>query len=218
MQPASTDTVLTLGQRAAVARLAFAVESPAAVALLCGPPGVGKTLVLTRLAEASALGGRHCVRHALGAGLPGAAGATPAGNGILLVDDAHRAATGDLAEMIHLWRCREPRGGIVLAGAGRLLTLISRDVRVERDVVLRAALGPFTLAESRRVVTERGVPPGADVDDDVVRTIHEIAAGIPAQVVRLADLVQVGAAAAPTGRATVADVESLHRRLSPRAA
>ena len=59
------------------------------------------------------------------------------------------------------------------------------------------------------------------VPDDqmaLVRTIHEIAGGIPAEVARLASFVRDVAAAAPGGRLTPNDVEAVHRRLSPRAA
>ena len=57
-----------------------------------------------------------------------------------------------------------------------------------------------------------------EASDATVRVIHEIAAGIPAEVVRLAELFRAIAAATPTGRLTPDDVESLHRRLSLQAA
>jgi hypothetical protein len=52
----------------------------------------------------------------------------------------------------------------------------------------------------------------------VARAIHEIAAGIPADIIRLAGLAGMVAASRPTPHIGVDDIEALHRRLSPRAA
>ena len=208
---------LTLTQQSAVARLAYAIESPGAVALLCGPRGVGKTLVLTHVAASRSRAGlaalcctaRDCVP-------------PPADEpeGIVFVDDAHLVEAGELAAMVGTWRRRSPTGGLVLAGEGRLLTLVARDERLEQAVALRAVLGPFTLAESTAALTPL-LAAAVHVPDDqmaLVRTIHEIAGGIPAEVARLASFVRDVAAAAPGGRLTPNDVEAVHRRLSPRAA
>lgn len=206
--------VLTQAQRSAVARLAYALESPAAAALLCGPRGVGKTLVLSHVAAARSAGGVACLRCTARDGVPAHASA-----GVLLVDDAHLVTAGELAAIVETWRRRVPAGGLVLAGEGRLLTLVARDERLEHAMVLRAVLRSFTLAESKLAVAawlEK-----ACVSDDqaaVVRAIHEIAAGIPAQVVRLAELVRAVAASIPAGRLTPDHVEAVHRRLSPQAA
>ena len=219
MCAAPTACAPTIGQQAAIARVAYALETPAAVALVCGPPGVGKTLVLVRIAEATALRGRRCVRRSLRTGLADVTSVPPQGDAVLIVDDGHEATAGELADVLEAWRRREPRGGVVLAGEGRLLTLVAQDVRIERAVVLRATLGPFTRAESRELVLSRGVSPGeVDDHDTVVRAIHEIAGGIPARILQLADLVRMVAKAAPAGRITADDVEALHRRLSLQAA
>ena len=54
---------------------------------------------------------------------------------------------------------------------------------------LRAALPTFTLAESRRLVVPTLAFNAAEADGEaVIRTIHEIAAGAPAIVVRLAEM------------------------------
>lgn len=210
---------LTLAQQAAVARLAYALESPAALALLCGPPGVGKTLVLSRLAGARSLQGRTCLRCTARDAAPTAAAPTVAGARILLVDDSHEATADDLAVLVEAWRRSDPAGGLVLAGEGRLLTLVARDVRVDQAVMLRAVLGPFTVAESTMAVASRFAALGTQHErDTLARAIHDIAGGIPAQVVRLAELVRTVAASAPAGRITPDDVESLHRRLSLQAA
>jgi len=49
---------LTPAQHAAEARIAYALEAPGGAAILCGPAGVGKTLLLERMAEAVALRGQ----------------------------------------------------------------------------------------------------------------------------------------------------------------
>lgn len=218
MQPMPS-VMLTAAQQAAVARLAYALESPAAGALLCGPCGVGKTLVLAEIAAMVARGNRPCLRCSARDGVPESTLHARGADGILLVDDAHLVTASELAALVDTWQRRMPAGGLVLAGEGRLLTLVARDERVERAVALRAVLRPFTLAESRAAVESVIELSGSeDERDATVRVIHEIAAGIPAEVVRLAELVGTIAAATPTGRLTPDDVESLHRRLSPQAA
>jgi hypothetical protein len=208
---------LTLTQQSAVARLTYAIESPGAVALLCGPRGVGKTLVLTHVAASRSRAGVAALCCTARDGVPPPADAP---EGILFVDDAHLVEAGELAAMVGTWRRRSPTGGLVLAGEGRLLTLVARDERLEQAVALRAVLGPFTLAESTAALAPL-LAAAVHVPDDqmaLVRTIHEIAGGIPAEVARLASFVRDVAAAAPGGRLTPDDVEAVHRRLSPRAA
>ncbi len=207
---------LTLTQQSAVARLAYAIESPGAVALLCGPRGVGKTLVLTHVAASRSRAGVAALCCTTRDGVPLPADAP---EGILFVDDAHLVEAGELAAMVGTWRRRSPTGGLVLAGEGRLLTLVARDERLEQAVALRAVLGPFTLAESTAALAPLlAAAREPDHQMALVRTIHEIAGGIPAEVARLASFVRDVAAAAPGGRLTPDDVEAVHRRLSPRAA
>jgi hypothetical protein len=79
-------------------------------------------------------------------------------------------------------------------------------------------LRPFAPAESRAVLDallfpQLGLGPDAAKRDAVAVTIHEIAAGIPAAVERLADLAVVVAAGRPDRRLDPADVEAIHRRL-----
>lgn len=213
------DCTLTQAQHAAIARIAYALESPSAIALLCGPAGAGKTTVLDRLAASPALAGRRCVRWTACDEAPASAGGAAGGDAVLLLDDAHEPSGEVLVATVEAWRRQEPRGGIVLAGQGRLLTLSARDARLERTIVLRAVLGPFTLSETRAATASRLGRLGRETDHAaVVRTIHEIAAGIPARVVRLAELVQLVADAAPGRVVTPDDVEAVHRRLSLQAA
>lgn len=216
--PSACAVPLTPAQQAAVAKLAYALEAPGAVVLLCGPAGVGKTLVLARVAGTGAVRGRNSVQCRLRDGVPPDGDHDSGGERILLVDDAHEAVDGQMASLLDAWRRREPRGGIVLAGEGRLLTLVARDARIEQAVLLRVALVPFTLAESRIAVESRLTAVAESEREPLVRTIHEIAGGIPARVVGLADLVGVVAEATPERRVTSADVEALHRRLQIRAA
>ena len=194
--------VLTPAQEAALGRLRFALEKPAGVVLLCGPAGVGTSVVLASLAAELGAGQP--------AGLPIRSAAAlvdaiqrdlPIGD-ILLVDDAHLATPDDLAAI-------GTRGGsdrcVVLAGRGRLLTLVGRDSRLVPRVRLRAIVPALALADTRRIVESRL----GDVGPEMVRTCHEITAGIPAALVRLLELATV-----PAGRRlTPADIETIHRRL-----
>ena len=133
--------------------------------------------------------------------------------GVLFVDDAHRASTPELAEAVDRWRHRHEGIAIVLAGEGRLLTLVAGDPRLEQSVRLRATLPPFTLAETRQLLAPALPDDGGNDSEDVIRTIHEIAGGVPAVAMRLAEMVAMLAAAAPE-QALVADhVETIHRRL-----
>ena len=212
---------LTLAQQAAAARISYALEQSATVSLLCGPGGVGKTTVLRHVAagqphQPRSIGYRRLDQ--LDDLLSGRARDEPP-SGLLLVDDAHLAGEGDLGRLVE--RCRQ-RGGsccLVLAGEGRLLTLVSRDPRLEQVVRLRATLPAFSLEESRLllepVLAAAGPPANRDA---VARSIHEIAAGIPATVHRLAELALVLVASHPDHRLVPDDVETIHRRLSLTAA
>jgi hypothetical protein len=84
---------------------------------------------------------------------------------------------------------------------------------------LRATLPTFTLAESRRLLAPMLAVGTAEGDGDaVIRTIHEIAGGVPAISVRLAEIAAMIAVAEPGRRITPDDVETIHRRLSLSAA
>jgi type II secretory pathway predicted ATPase ExeA len=202
--------ILTPAQEAALGRIRFALEEPAGIVLLCGPAGVGTSLVLARVAAD------------LGAGQPGGmpirtppelADAIrqdePIGP-IALVDDAH-LATADMLAVLASFAAS--RGGsvrcVVLAGRGRLLTLVGRDSRIAPRVRLRAIVPPLSLADTRRIVESRL----GELGSEVVQTCHEITAGIPAALERLVELATVSAGR----RLTSADIETIHRRLDPQA-
>ena len=205
-------------RRAALARLAYAVDRPGCVALLCGPPGTGKTAILDRLAAEI---GRRAERRPLTAWLDGMA--TAGLPEIVLADDAHAGDVATLVRLLDAVRSRRPEANLVLAGEGRLLSLVSRDPRLVRAVGLRAVLPPFTAEETRDVLdatlfTGRPGRMAAGARDDVARTIHEIAAGIPAVVVRLAEFAALVADTRPGADVGPADIEAIHLRLSLQAA
>ena len=206
---------LTDMQMAAVAKLAYGSSRDGCLALLCGPRGVGKTEVLRRLAAEIAATRSVAVRPASGwdASAPLAA--------VMLVDDAHAVDTATLARILQQCQERRPAAGLVLAGAGRLFTLVARDARLEQAVRLRVALPCLSTAESRRLLEatlQTALAAPCSVDDDAARAVHEIAGGAAADVIRLAEVAGVVMAAQPERRLAAAAVEAIHARLSLAAA
>lgn len=205
---------LTELQSAALAKLACGLTAGEGLALLCGPPGVGKTRVLERLAaDLRALGRSVDVADVASLLAPSAASAD-----IVLADDAHLADAADLGRL--LARCRTSRSGaaLVLAGQGRLLTLLARDPRLSQAARIRAILPPGSLADTAALLEHRAVAGGIRLGERAIAVLHELAGGTPADVIRLAELADVVAASSPDGQATAADIEAIHRRLSPQAA
>ena len=211
---------LTPSQRAAAAKIAAAVDRPGGVALLCGPQGVGKSTVLEAVVEGERQRGRRVECRDLPAWLQAEApwpGDLP---DVVVADAAHRAADGDLTRLLASCRLRASPARLVLAGEGRLLTLVSRDTAVERAIHLRASLRPLALDESRLVVEPVLVAAGIDAPASagIIDVIHEIGGGIPAAMLRLADLAVIVATARPDRSLGHRDIEAIHRRLSPLAA
>jgi type II secretory pathway predicted ATPase ExeA len=213
-----------------VAKLAYVAGQSAAIALLCGPAGVGKTTVL-RVIAADGLPQSQSIRlvswvdiradrgDLAASRMRAAASDDDSFPHVLLIDDAHRAVAAELVEFVEWCRRRHERIAIVLAGEGRLLSLVASDARLEQSVRLRATVPTFTLAESRRVLGPMLAFNAAESDGEaVIRTIHEIAGGVPAIAVRLAEMIAMLAAADPCRRITSDDVETIHRRLSLSAA
>lgn len=215
-----TDTAVvrfTLSQQAALARLAYCLEQPNAVALLCGPAGVGKSLVLAAVAKTSQLTARGAAVIPFPAWHDGSGAARPPA--VLLLDDAETARDGDIKAAVDRFFKARPEGAVALVGEGRLLSLVARDRRLEQMVSLRGVIPPFTLDETRMLVAARLAAAGSlDERDEVARTIHEIAAGIPAAVTRIADLAAVVVEASPGRTLAPDDIEAIHRRLSLQAA
>lgn len=217
MMPVSLPCQLVESRQAAAARLAYAVQRPGSLAVLCGPPGTGVSSVLALLAAAPGIAScQPAVRplrdwhdDAVGDPLPD----------VVLADDAHACDGTMIHRLFDRCRRRRPAASLVLAGQGRLLSLIARDPGLDRVVLLRAVLRPFSLAETRRVLdTMLARPAAARLDDGVAQAIHELAAGIPATVARLAELAGVVAAGQPDGGLSARDIQAIHRRLCTQAA
>lgn len=214
---------LTGPQQAALGKLVFAAGSPRSLALLCGPAGVGKTHVLGTLAATGLPSGRpvQVVRWSEAEAGPASAarGGTAGGPGLVVLDDADRAAVTTLADWVERRMAADDPPAVVLAGRGRLVSLVSTDSRLEQSVRLRATLPAFTLAESTRLLAGTIVPrcaPGHA--DEVVRTIHEIAGGMPGPLTRLAEMAGLLADSRPDRGLVADDIERLHRRLGMNAA
>jgi len=205
---------LTESQLAAVAKLACGCGQPGSLSLLCGPRGVGKTTVLGELA-AGAAGRTVALRHI------GGWAAADAFPDIVLADDAHEADAAALVGLLRRCRDRRPAASLVLAGEGRLFTLIARDAHLEQAVRLRVAMPVFAPAESRRLLeftlTHAAGGP-VMIADEAVRAAHELAGGSPAAVIRLAELAGVVVESRADRHLAAADVEAVHARLSPAAA
>ena len=217
MTPTELPGPLVESREAAAARLAYAMQRPGSLAVLCGPPGTGVSTVLSLLTTTAHGGSRQSVVRSLRDWHDDAAD-SPLPD-IVLADDAHTCDGTMIHRLLDRCRRRRPAASLVLAGHGRLLSLIARDANLERAVLLRAVLRPFSAAETRRVLdTMLERPDTARPDDAVVHTIHELAAGIPATVARLAELVGIVAASRPDGSLSVRDIEAIHRRLCLHAA
>jgi len=225
-------------QEAAVAKLAYAAEQPGSIALLCGPAGVGKTTVLRQFAfdgvpqEQTILMGTPAdlsdpagVFESRGHGQHDDGSTQSPVPSVLCIDDADQATAADLVDLVGRWRRRQPATVIVLAGEGRLLSLVAGNARLEQSVRLRATLPVFTLAESNRLLTARlamsasqSGHAGDSHGEAVIRTIHEIAGGIPAIALRLAEMAAMLVEADPGHCLIPDDIETIHRRLSLSAA
>lgn len=211
---------LTPSQQAAAAKLAAAIDRPGGVALLCGPQGVGKSTVLTAVGDRERARGRSVEQRDLAEWLQTATpwpGDLP---DVLIADGAHLATDGDLARLLAACRHRASSARLLLAGEGRLLTLVSRDSAVERAIHLRASLRPLGADESRLLLVPALTAAGVDAEaaTAVVEVIHELGGGIPAAMLRLADLAVVVAQSRPERPLGPREIEAIHRRLSPLAA
>ena len=210
------DPALTPSQQAALAKVACACRLPGGVAVLCGPRGVGTSRVLAALAGHVTGEGRGVEHRDIRGWEAVIADERQPLPDVVVADDAHLAGPDTLARLVERCRGRRPAAALVLAGQGRLLTLLARDSRLELAVTLRATLRPCSLDESRSIVAARART--ATFDEQALDAIHEITAGIPAAIARLVALADLVAGTRADARVAAGDVEEIHRRLSPLAA
>ncbi len=213
------------GQQAALARLLHAVGQAGGLAVLCGPGGAGVSTVLGRLAaEVDASGGTVVRLSATefdrgAAPLPAIrAGAAVASVVTILLDDAHRAADGQLGVFVRRVRDELPAASMVLAGQGRLLTLLAREGDLGGRAPLRATVRPWSAAETEAVVTASLEAAGVAYEALVPATIHEIAAGIPRGIFQLLETALLVTAVQPARQLQAGDLEQMHESLSLAAA
>jgi len=225
--PADGSRVTAAGnQQTALARLLYAVRQPGGLAVLCGPGGTGVTTVLGHLAadleqaerpvlrlSGYDLGGTDLRRRA--ESIAGPAAMPP----VMLMDDGHAVAEGQLTTFVHQAFAVVPAAAIVLAGRGRLLTLLARERDLGGRVMLRSVLRAWTRAETEAVVGRRLAAAGVVGHEvSVPATIHAITAGIPQAIRQLLETVLLVAATQPEHRLCRDDIERMHERLSLAAA
>lgn len=206
-----TSLSLTQPQLGALAKITCGIESRSGIVLLCGPSAVGKTTVLEHLATDLHTEDPECTVRSVDDWL--ASDDLPS---VVIADDAHMARDADLIRLAARCRARRPSGSLVLAGQGRLLTLIARDRRLEQATKLTASLLPGRLDDTASLVRDHA--DGVLVDAAGIIAIHEITGGVPAEILRLIDLAGVVAGSDRDRHLSTATIEMIHRRLSPRAA
>ena len=213
-------------QQPAVARLLYAVRQPGGFAVLSGPGGTGVTTVLGWLAAELEQAGHpvlwRSVRSLTRADYPALASSQAVDAAlapVVLIDDAHAAAEGVLTACVQ--QCGEviPTVSVVLAGRGRLLTLLARERDLGERIKLRAVLRAWTRDETEEMVASRLAAAGIDqFEAGVPSVIHAIAAGIPQAIGQLLETVLLVAATQPEHRLRCEDIERMHERLSLAAA
>jgi type II secretory pathway predicted ATPase ExeA len=212
-----SEPLLVAAQQAAMARLRDAI-CRGGVAVLCGPAGSGKTMLLTRLAsEQAAVTGRPSGPYPLRQLVDNP------DNGpqrVALIDDAHAAVdAAQLRRVVDSIERLTTSTAVVLAGEGRLLTLLMRQPDLEQRVRLRAVLPAWSESESVSLITSALPAMMARAEGPrLASRMHELAAGIPRQLVRLIDTVGMVLAAEPGHDLSVDDLETFHRRLFLQAA
>lgn len=237
ISPRTSEHTLSDPQRAAVARLLYAVREQQGDAVLCGPGGTGVSTVVACVANELQSAGQNvvCVNghdlvhdsqrfvagqavdHQFFAGLERSG--EKAAQSALIIDDGHVGDAARLAHFVVLVRVSLPAVAVLLAGRGRLLSLVAREQALQERVLLRAVLPSWSLRETSAFVKGQFKAAGVSVSDDtVVVTIHEIAAGIPQVVVRLVETALLVAAMHPAHSLGRDDVEQMHDRLSLAAA
>lgn len=207
----TTSLSLTQPQLGALAKITCGIESRSGIVLLCGPSAVGKTAVLEHLAVDLQTEDPGCAVRSVDEWL--ASDDLPS---VVIADDAHMATDADLIRLAARCRARRPSASLVLAGQGRLLTLMARDRRLEQATKLTASLLPGHLDDTAALVRDHA--DGVLVDEAGIIAIHEITGGVPAGILRLIDLARVVTGSDRDRRIAPGTIEMIHSRLSPRAA
>jgi len=207
----TTSVSLTQPQLGALAKITCGIESRSGIVVLCGPSGVRKTTVLEHLAADLQSEDPDCTVRSVDAWLQ--RDELPS---VVITDDAHMASDVELIRLATRCRTRSPSASLVLAGQGRLLTLMARDRRLDQATKLTAAILPGHLEDTTSLVHHRA--DGLLLDEASIMAIHEIAGGVPAAIFRLVDLARVVSGSDRDGRVSPGTIETIHRRLSPRAA
>ena len=212
-----TDTHLFSSQEIAKAKILYAMEHECIAAVLCGPPGTGKTFMLQSLIDdLKSIDQVGCIlswltlRETILSEQPD----------VLVIDSIDDANESELGSVIHRCRKMNPHTRFILVGTGRLLTLISRDKSLEKQIGMRAVLTSCKLADTLRLVAgilQADAPNGCYKLKSVADVIHEITAGIPGDIVKLTKLVAVVAMNHPDG-VTGELIEQIHWKLDLRAA
>ena len=206
-------------QRAALARLQYAVLQESSLAVLCGPGGSGVSTVMNALVT-KLYGASHVVhidaRQAEVSSQFAACVAT--GNVVVVIDNCHLATVdllGSVSEAIWL---QTPRASVVLGGRGRLMTLLSRDRGLLDKVLLRSVIHPLSLSETRSIVETRLATNGHACSESVWVVVHQITGGILEDVFRLVGMAQIVAGSQPDTTIQADDIEQIHERLHAAAA
>ena len=207
----TTSLSLTQPQLGALAKITCGIESRSGIVLLCGPSAVGKTTVLEHLAADLQTEDPGCTVRGVDEWL--ASDHLPS---VVIADDAHMARDADLICLAARCRARHPSASLVLAGQGRLLTLMARDRRLEQATKLTASILPGLLDDTASLVRDHA--DGVLVDEAGIIAIHEITGGVPAEILRLIDLARVVRGSDRDHHLAPGTIEMIHRRLSPRAA
>ena len=213
------DVNLFRSQRAAIARLRYAVTQYPSLVALCGPGGSGVTTVLNSL-SANLRRETPVIRIDLStvAPLQQIVSGVKSESIVFIIDNSHLASDGMLESVSEtIWK-QSPRASVVLGGRGRLLTLLARDPALLDKVLFRSVLHPIPFCETLAVVQSQLLGGGLMYSERVPEVIHEVTAGIPKNIFRLIDMVRLvgeGHAGQPI---EVADIEQIYERLHAAAA
>ena len=205
-------------QRAALARLQYAVLQESSLAVLCGPGGSGVSTVMNALVT-KLYGASHVVHiDVRQAEVSSQFAACVATGNVVVIDNCHLATVdllGSVSEAIWL---QTPRASVVLGGRGRLMTLLSQDRGLLDKVLLRSVIHPLSLSETRSIVETRLATNGHACSESVWVVVHQITGGILEDVFRLVGMAQVVAGSQPDTTIQADDIEQIHERLHAAAA